>query len=459
MPDQGVTGSGGKVDLATNVNPLDPGIRFQNVLWRNAQTGRGGVYAVCSAHPQVIDAAIRQAIEDDSILDVESTSSQVNQFGGYTGLTPEQFAHFVKSAGERAGLPTHRILLGGDHLGPFPWRTEAADAAMEKARELVRSCVRAGYQKIHLDPSMPCADDRVAGGRVGLDEQTVATRAAILCEAAEKAADKLHNVVPQLVYVIGTEVPAPGGEDADAHGPTVTAADDVHRTLEIFHAAFQKRGLAPVWERVVALVVQPGVDFGSETIFDYDATRARLLSTALLVHPRIVYEAHSTDYQSPAALSQMIQNHFAILKVGPWLTYAFREAVLALSGIERELFKASSRHRLSQVRETLEAAMLRNPTHWRSYYQGDEEQVRRNLIFGYSDRCRYYWHEASVQEELTRLMNNLASSPIPLPLISQYLPEEYKAVRSGRIQPIAEHLIDEHIRQVLRGYGTACGNG
>jgi D-tagatose-1,6-bisphosphate aldolase subunit GatZ/KbaZ len=459
VPDQGNTRAGSKVGPATNLNPLAPCFHFQNVLGRNAQVGRGGVYAVCSAHPRVIDAAIRQAIEDDSILDVESTSSQVNQFGGYTGLAPDQFARFVRSAGERAGLPTHRILLGGDHLGPFPWRTEAADVAMEKARELVRSCVRARYQKIHLDASMPCADDHVASGNVGVDEQTIATRAAILCEAAEIAAHHLHDVAPQLVYVIGTEVPAPGGEDVDAQGPTVTAADDVHRTLEIFHAAFQERGLASAWERVVALVVQPGVDFGAESIFEYDAGRARALSTALSTHAGIIYEAHSTDYQAPSALAQMVNDHFAILKVGPWLTFAFREAVLALSSIERELFTTKSQNQLSRVREVLEEAMMQNPAHWRAYYKGDQEQVRRNLIFGYSDRCRYYWHEASVQNELTRLMNNLASCPIPLPLISQYLPEEYTAIRSGRIQPIAEQVIDEHIRQVLRVYATACANG
>jgi D-tagatose-1,6-bisphosphate aldolase subunit GatZ/KbaZ len=458
VPDQGDTGAGSKVEPATNVNRLDPCIHFRNVLRRNAQVGRGGVYAVCSAHPQVIDAAIGQAIEDGSVLHVESTSSQVNQFGGYTGSTPEQFAHFVRSAAQSAGLPAHRVLLGGDHLGPFPWRTETADSAMEKACELVRSCVRAGYQKVHLDPSMSCADDHMAGGKAGVDERTIAARAAILCEAAEKAAGDLHGVVPQLVYVIGTEVPAPGGEDIDAHGPTVTVADDVHRTLELFHQTFQKRGLAPAWERVVALVVQPGVDFGAESIFDYDASRACALSTALSSHAGIVYEAHSTDYQSPSALAQMVKDHFAILKVGPWLTFAFREAVLALSNIERELFKTRSRNQLSQVREALEDAMMRNPAHWRPYYKGDKEQVRRNLIYGYSDRCRYYWHESTVQHELTRLMSTLDACSIPLPLIREYLPEEYAAIRSGRIQPIAEQVIDEHIGQVLRVYATACAN-
>ena len=428
----------------------DATTHLQNVLRRNWLSGSGGVYAVCSAHPQVIDAAIRQSIDDGSVLHVESTSSQVNQFGGYSGQSPHDFAKFVRSAAQVAGLPAERVLIGGDHLGPFPWRAESAHSAMGKGCELVRHCVLAGYQKIHLDPSMPCADD------AELAEQTIATRAAILCDAAEQASRDFPPDRPHPVYVIGTEVPAPGGEVLAAHGPAVTSPDDVHRTMEIFQQAFKERGLLAAWERVVALVVQPGVEFGAETIFDYDAAKASSLSAALATHEGVIYEAHSTDYQSPVALAQLVKDHFAILKVGPWLTFAFREAVLALSSIERELLKTTAGCRLSQVREALLSAMMRNPIHWRQYYHGDEAEISRSLIYGYSDRSRYYWNEPAVQEEIDRLVKNLTERSIPLPLISQYLPEEYQTIRTGRIQGVPGHIIQEHIRQVLRVYAAAC---
>jgi D-tagatose-1,6-bisphosphate aldolase subunit GatZ/KbaZ len=425
---------------------------FRNVLRRNWQSGSGGTYAVCSSHPLVIDAAIQQSIEDESLLHVESTSSQVNQFGGYSGQTPEQFAQYVRSAAQRAGLPPEKVLLGGDHLGPFPWRSEAAHSAMEKACELVRHCVLAGYQKIHLDPSMPCAGDGA------LNENIIAQRTASLCAAAEQASSDLPSNRQPPVYVIGTEVPAPGGELLAAHGPTVTTASDVHRTLEILQQVFRERGLAAAWERVVALVVQPGVDFDSDTVFDYDSDNARSLSAALAPHESIVYEAHSTDYQTPAALAQMVKDHFAILKVGPWLTFAFREAVLALGNIESELMKTSPGSRISEVREALLSAMTRKPTHWRQYYHGDEKQVSRSLIYGYSDRCRYYWNEPGVRKEIARLLDNLAGRMMPLPLVSQYFPQEYKAIRTGRMQATPEQIIQEHIRQVLRHYAAACAD-
>jgi D-tagatose-1,6-bisphosphate aldolase subunit GatZ/KbaZ len=435
-----------------NSRRVELSIGLREILRGNRQSGTGGIYAVCSAHQAVIEAAVRQSLEDGSVLLVESTSSQVNQFGGYTGLAPSQFAKFLHSAAASAGLPTDRVLLGGDHLGPFPWRHEGSASALSKASVLVRDCVLAGYQKIHLDASMPCGDDE----KGSFTERTVADRAAILCQAAEVAYRELSAGSPQLVYVIGTEVPAPGGESVDSHSPAVTKAEDVHRTLETFRLAFEERGLASVWERVIALVVQPGVDFGANSIFNYDRAKAQTLSDALSKHPGIVFEAHSTDYQSSEALAQMVEDHFAILKVGPWLTFAYREAVLALSAIERELLTTRSRSQISRVREALETAMLHNPAHWQSYYHGDDDEVRRDLIYGYSDRCRYYWNQPAVEEEVARLFKNISGRAIPLSLISQCLPLEYEAIRAGKLEAIPGQMVHFHIRQVLRVYANAC---
>jgi D-tagatose-1,6-bisphosphate aldolase subunit GatZ/KbaZ len=432
--------------------PKSASERLQEIIRRNRNGENVGVYAVCSAHPSVIAAAVQQAVEDKSVLHVESTSSQVNQLGGYTGQTPSQFAEFIHSAAKQAGLPKHRVLLGGDHLGPYPWRGQPSAVAMLSACELVRACVLAGYNKIHLDASMACADD----SKSGPDESTVAQRAAILCRAAESAFEELPSGSSPPLYVIGTEVPAPGGELLPGAPPAVSSADRVHHTLEIFRAAFEEQNVASAWERVIGIVVQPGVEFGENVIFDYDRQRALALSSALPKYPALVYEAHSTDYQRPAALAQMVEDHFAILKVGPWLTFAFREAVFALSAVEREWLAHRRGVRTSQVREALEAAMLRNPAYWRSYYRGTEDEVRLARAYSYSDRCRYYWGDAAVQQELARLRANLDSSPPPLAVVSQYLPLQYDAIRSGRLQARAEVMIQEHVRIVLRIYAAAC---
>jgi D-tagatose-1,6-bisphosphate aldolase subunit GatZ/KbaZ len=303
---------------------------------------------------------------------VESTSSQVNQEGGYTGQAPQAFADFIHSRAKDAGFSMDQIVLGGDHLGPFPWHNQNASIAMAKACELVRACVLAGYQKIHLDASMPCADD----AQNPLDATVIAKRAAVLAEAAESAFAQLSPGSDLPVYVIGTEVPAPGGETMPGTPPAITTSDHVQHTLETFRSAFTARKLFAAWERVIALVVQPGVEFGDDVVLPYDRAKARPLSSVLPEDIPIVYEAHSTDYQSAQALSEMVEDHFAILKVGPWLTFAFREAIFALSAMERELFGGNNAIRLSDVRQALENSMLRNPAHWRSYYHGDEAKQR-----------------------------------------------------------------------------------
>src|SRR4051812_41055197 len=95
--------------------------QLTRIFSRNRAGERAGTYAVCSAHPVVLQTSIAQAVEDGSLLHVESTSSQVNQFGGYTGTTPDQFATSIRAMATQFGLPTERVLLGADHLGPFAW--------------------------------------------------------------------------------------------------------------------------------------------------------------------------------------------------------------------------------------------------------------------------------------------------------------------------------------------------
>ena len=424
---------------------------FQSIIERNRRGEPVGTYAICSAHPWVLEAAFRQTLDDGSLLHIESTSSQVNQFGGYSGQKPRQFAEQVRGAAVKVGVAPERILLGADHLGPYPWRGERAAAAMAKGCESARACVLAGYEKIHLDASMACAGDPNP-----LPPEIIAERAATLCEASEKAAQELPAGSASPVYVIGTEVPIPGGEVAAGQPPASTSAEDVSQTLELFEHAFGKAGLSAAWERVTALVVQPGVEFGENLVWDYDSDRARPLSAALPSRPGMVYEAHSTDYQKPGALARMVRDHFAILKVGPALTFAFREAVFALGAMERELLGSHAGIRVSRVREELDAAMLRNPVYWQPYYKGNADEQRLARGFSLSDRCRYYWQEAAVQQELRRMLANLAGRELPLGLLSQYLPSEYEAVRSGPLQAEPGALIRDHIRAILAVYAEAC---
>jgi D-tagatose-1,6-bisphosphate aldolase subunit GatZ/KbaZ len=436
-----------------SASPTD---KLQDILQENRRGRAVGVFCVCSAHPFVLQAAMQQAKQSCNLLIIESTSNQVNQFGGYTGQTPAQFAQFVEKLAASQNFPFEQVLLGGDHLGPHVWGNENSAQAMAKAHTLIHDSVLAGYTKIHLDASMHCADDPGDRHRPLADE-IVSARAAELCATAEAAHRELPAGSAAPLYVIGTEVPIPGGELQSNCAPEITRTDQLNRTLQIAKQAFFSRGLQSAWERVIAVVAQPGVEFADVSVFAYNSLKAQPLAHFALQHWHGVYEAHSTDFQSASALREMVQDHFAILKVGPWLTFAFREAVFALAAAEEE-WLAQRGVAVSQVREELDRAMLANPTHWKSYYHGDEAALRVARKYSYSDRARYYWPQPGVAAALEKLIANLTASPPPLSLLSQFLPNQAGLIREGSQSASAAELIRSKIREVLHIYSAACGN-
>jgi D-tagatose-1,6-bisphosphate aldolase subunit GatZ/KbaZ len=426
------------------------------ILKQNHQSKLVGVYSICSANRFVIEAGMIQATRDACPIVIESTSNQVNQFGGYTGQTPSQFVEFVKEIARGMNFPVEHIVFGGDHLGPHVWRKETASSAIEKAIDLVRACVRTGYTKIHLDTSMRLADDPGDGAGPFSDE-IISNRAADLCRAAEAAHSQLPPGSVAPLYVIGTEVPIPGGELHDGQAPEVTRTEHAARTLDLAKQAFKSRGLEEAWERVIALVVQPGVEFGDNTVFPYIPEKARGLSQFVTGHWHGIYEAHSTDYQTRSALRNMVRDHFAILKVGPGLTFAFREAVFGLAMIEEEWLGGRKDVTISRVRESLDAAMLANPEYWKGYYHGDEAALRLARKYSFSDRCRYYWPQPEVTAALQGLLMNLSVQAVPFSLLSQFLPNQALAVRNGAIPNNPVAIIHSKILEVIDQYAAACG--
>lgn len=419
---------------------------LQEIIQAHKSGKDTGVYAVCSAHPLVIEAALQQALNDNSILLIEATSNQVDQFGGYTGMTPADFRDFVVQKAQQYQFPLARLVLGGDHLGPNRWQTQPAEEAMCHAEDLIAAYVAAGFKKIHLDCSMSCAGDPTP-----LTDAIVAQRAARLAQIAEQTAKEIFGQ-SDLVYVIGTEVPVPGGAAEVEDELSVTSPQDARTTIEYHLQAFQHAGIADCWERVIALVVQPGVEFNHTGVIDYERDKAAQLSQVVNEYPHMIFEAHSTDYQTELAYKELVQDHFAILKVGPALTFAMREALFNLCAIEEELVVKSQ---TSNLRERLENCMRENPNHWEKYYHGNRQQQRFSRIYSFSDRIRYYWPDDAVNEAQNKLFDNLSGVDIPLPLLSQYLPEQFKRVREGAITANPQELIIDKIQQVLRSYSQA----
>ena len=398
-----------------------------------------GITSVCSAHPVVIEATLRHAMTTDAPVLIEATCNQVNQDGGYTGMTPAAFRRFVEVIAGRVGLPMRRVILGGDHLGPNPWRHLPAPEAMAKAKVMIAAFAAAGFTKLHLDTSMGCKGEPVA-----LTDDVTASRAAQLAAMAEQ--HRKGDLAP--VYVVGTEVPVPGGAVEGLDHLQITDPAAVATTFEVHRKAFTAAGQSAAFARVIALVVQPGVEFGHDDVIRFVPEKARALSETLQTLPDVIFEAHSTDYQTVEGLQALVAGGFSILKVGPWLTFALREALYGLDAIADVLDGQVPKNRLMLQ---MEAIMQAAPGNWAKYYHGSADQLWLQRHFSYSDRIRYYWPDLAAVAAVEDLRARLAGRAIPAPLISQYLPH----LLGGASVETFDTLLVRSVTKVLDAYHTA----
>ena len=433
---------------------------LQDLIRQRVSGDSVGIYSACTAHPLAIEAVIESARDSDTYALIEATANQVDQFGGYTGMVPAQFAEFVRAKAREAGLEEQRLVLGGDHLGPLVWSDRKEAEAMALAEELVRAYVDAGFTKIHIDTTMKLADDPADEP---LSDEVIAKRAARLVAACEGAYQALvarsasvdGEPVPLApVYVIGSEVPIPGGAFDNEEFLSVTTPEHFEQTYRAFQEQFTSLGLDDTLERIVAVVVQPGVEFSDATVTAYDRKAAADLTAQLGKHKSIVFEGHSTDYQTREHLKQMVEDGVAILKVGPALTFALREALFALSCIEDELVAEDFTHTYlaSNFKDVLLSTMRGDPTHWKNHYHGTDDEIEEKLKYSLSDRCRYYLADVEVADAIDTLVKNVDSIGVVLPLLHHYMPAQYRRVCNDELPMSATALIKDHIKDRIADY-------
>ena len=428
---------------------------IMKVVAQQKQGIPSGVYSCCSANEFVLKAVLRRAQQFNVPALIEATANQVNQYGGYTGMNPQDFFDYVLSLANELDFPINDLIFGGDHLGPLPWTHLQNEEAMNNACELIRQFVAAGFTKIHIDTSMRLSEDNYSSG---LSDELIASRGARLCKIAEEAFEqrlKHHPDSIPPVYIIGSEVPTPGGaieEEEDVH---ITKPEDCIRTYNSFKQAFQDSGLDDAWNRVVGIVVQPGVEFSNMEVLEYNRKAASSLIEIGRALP-LVFEGHSTDYQTRKCLRQMVEDGIAILKVGPALTFELREALFALEMIEKEMLSNENVPK-SEFRKTLDQVMLSNPNNWKSHYYGNEEDQRFARAFSLSDRARYYFNTKEVRDSIETLSANLESRNIPFSLLSQYMPCQFQKIKNRIISLTVENIIIDRVGDCLDDYLYACG--
>lgn len=405
-----------------------------------------GIPSLCSSNDYVIKAAFEYGIKKDCFILIEATANQVNQYGGYTGMKPQDFKEFVFGIAKETGFSTDRLILGGDHLGPLFAKEKDEEIAMKDAEVVIDLFVRAGFEKIHIDTSMLLGSDDPS---LGLTDKIIARRGARLCKVAEQAFLDEFNKPSELIYVIGSEVPVPGGAQNEHEDISVTSKEAFFDTVNEFKEAFKNNGLEEAFKRVMAVVVQPGVEFGDDSVDDYNRENARELTNALKEYKSIVFEGHSTDYQTSEKLKEMVEDGISVLKVGPELTFALREGLLSLQHI------ADAMKIEHNFINDLDRVMSESPEHWEKYYLGDSSEIEIKRKYSYSDRWRYYYNRDEIKGSILELLESVDAKQVPLTLIKQFMPYQYKHIREGKLNYSAENLIMDKITEVIDKYYQA----
>lgn len=425
---------------------------IKEILSKRQNGIHSGIASYCTSSRLVIKSILEYYSKTNEYVLIECTANQVNQFGGYMNMTPSDFADYVYDIADEINFPKNKIILGADHFGPLVWADKDEKEAMDNAKELVRLAVIAGFTKIHLDTSMFLGSDDASKR---LSDEIIARRGAILYKVCEDAFEERIKKYPTSihpVYVIGSEVPIPGGEYGEKNTLEVTNPNDFENTINAYDKIFKEIGLKNAWDNIIAVVVQPGVEFSDESVHDYDRKQAIGLCEKLKEYPNLVFEGHSTDYQVSSKLKEMVEDGVAILKVGPAVTYALRESLFSLSLIEKELIEDKERANFIEV---LEEVMLKNPKDWEKYYTGSELEQKLARKYSFSDRSRYYMAQDEVNASIDKLFENIDSHDISLGLIKQYLPNTYLKIRSEKLSKDAEDLAKSNINDVIKDYDYA----
>lgn len=413
-----------------------------------------GIYSACSSNSFVIEAVLEEARDHNEVCLIESTANQVDQNGGYSGMTPADFKAFVLAKAKEIGCDPAKIYLGGDHLGPLTVAHLPEAEAMAYARTLVHDYVKAGFTKIHIDTSMKVADD---DPNERLSDETIARRGAELARVCEDAYQELLKEDPNAVrpvYIVGSEVPIPGGATGDNSGMQVTRVEDFKNTVATFEKAFKDQGLEETWKDVIAVVVQPGVEEKDAGCTEYDRAKAAELMASIKEFPNIVFEGHSTDYQTKYKLRELVEDGVGVLKVGPGLTYGAREALFSLAYIEENMFHGRE-DETSHFIDVLEKAMLETPKNWAKHYHGNESELWFKRKFSFSDRSRYYMPNPEVKAAMDKMFENLRKEGINLAALSQFMPMQYTKVREGVLQNDPAELVKDRVKNTIDEYRFA----
>jgi len=347
---------------------------------------RHTLLAVCPNSTAVTRAALRAAQEANTPLLYAATLNQVDRDGGYTGWTPAALAEFVEAEAERLGLDVP-VLLGLDHGGPWKKDTHRRqvldyEEAMTAVKRSITACVQAGYDLLHLDPTV---DRRLPPGEpVPID--AIVERTVELMRHAETAR-RAEGRSP-IAYEVGTEEVS-GGLQSEARFRSFL--DQLDEALRIHDLPAPSFVVGDVGTTLA------GSGFNPEQAQQLTAAATRRLGALLKGH-------YTDDVAAPEAypLSGM-----GGANVGPGLSAVETDALRQLVQLEDRL------DRSSDLFDALRNAMIESGR-WRKWLAPDEKGCAFDELADdrqewlVSTGSRYVWTTPAVEDAREALYDHVA---------------------------------------------------
>ena len=333
----------------------------------------------CTGNESVINSAILFCKIYKLPLIIESTASQVNQYGGYTNKTPRKFSQMIQKMCKKNNYPFSKIILGADHLGPYPWKNYKNKVALKNSKYLLANVLKNNYKKIHIDTSYQLLEDKL------FDKNLFFSR----------SIDLIKKIIKQKKFFfisVGTEVPPPGEEYKKNYK---TSLDEFKLESKSYLKFFKSQN----FNYTFAMVIEPGMGFNNTKI---KTPKIKYLDKFKLYSKqnKFFFEAHSCDYQNIKVLKQLVKKNFKFLKVGPELTYNFSKVIFNMEMIEKKHF-----NKVSNIKKKIITIMRKNNRYWHEHYPSNISN--KELISHKLDRIRYYWNYKNVIKSLKILKQNI----------------------------------------------------
>ena len=336
------------------------------------------IFAACPNSPAVISASIRAAKRNNAPIYFAATLNQIDCDGGYTGMTQAEFTRLIRFEVERVHF-TGPVIVAIDHGGPWlkdKQRTEkwSVKEAMDGVKKSFEAAVEAGYDLIHVDPTV---DINVPKGET-IDIRLVAARTVELIAHVENF--RKQKGLPAISYEVGTE---------EVHGGL---ADE--KTFDTFIQELKKGlvnvGLPDVWPCFI--VGKVGTDLDT-TVFDPEVAK----TLTAKVRPLGSYiKGHYTD--DVANPEEYPLCGMGAANVGPEFTMSEYRALCELEQMEVR-YEAEGRVAvLSHMKDVLLKA-VHESHRWEKWLHEDEKgkdlceltPERQDWIV--ATCCRYIWQQ------------------------------------------------------------------